>query len=159
MIETLLRDLRSAADFHRLRAEDGAYNLAYSLETFVLEHGRPFIGRDLPKGLKRGRPRICYFNSADAALQHGLTYVEGYALNEGLRPFPHAWCFDGTGAAFELTLKTPCAAYFGIPVRASYLSQHFKRCCRDRCYKPIFDVQSLPTRAEENEAWQFEREV
>jgi hypothetical protein len=144
MLESLLRQLRSHAGSHRARAEAGELNLACSDPTFVLKHARAFLPTPLPPGLMRGCPKHCYFNAADAAVLRGLVYVEGYALHASAGVIEHAWCSDGAQAAYELTLRDLCAAYFGIPVRREHLLEHFTACCESGIYEPIFQPQHLP---------------
>lgn len=87
---------------------------------FFLERGRFFQPQPLPKGIRRGRPKECYFNSLKLALlEDDLTYVEGFVvipLGEGrMGDVEHGWCVTKGGMVIDVTLKKPGLAYFGVP--------------------------------------------
>lgn len=90
----------------------------------VRKHGELCVPQHLPRkqGFRRGRRKECFNNSLFKSFEHGLIYVEGFALTS-LMPIPlhHAWCIDSKRNVFEFTWKQPGLAYFGIPFTAVYL--------------------------------------
>jgi hypothetical protein len=65
------------------------------LEGLVREHGRFFRPQPLPKGrgFRRKKSKQCFFNCIQMALDHGLIYVEGFAMSDASPELPlhHAW--------------------------------------------------------------------
>lgn len=56
-----------------------------SFEELILDCGRAMKAKPMPKNIKRGFPQNCYYNSQKIAFsQHDFTYVEGYAVAEGI---------------------------------------------------------------------------
>ncbi|MEG3838816.1 hypothetical protein [Microcoleus sp. herbarium14] len=74
-------------------------------EQLVLEWGTMMQPKPLPKTIKRGQPRICYANCQRLVLKNrSLTYVEGYAMAQGVSlPLHHAWLLDTDGCAIDPT--------------------------------------------------------
>jgi hypothetical protein len=84
---------------------------------FVLDHGVVCTPQARPKGMPKRRAKQCLLNSFLVADEHGLTYVEGFALT-GLSGIPalHAWCVDDSCRVVDVTWKRPQdACYFGVP--------------------------------------------
>lgn len=85
---------------------------------FVLQHGRWYAPRPLPRPVTRGVPNHCYGNAMVRAVLHDLAYVEGYALlsvrGEPPMLFQHAWCADAEGRLYEVTWKLLGLAYLGV---------------------------------------------
>jgi hypothetical protein len=78
----------------------------------LLQHGKWYEPAPLPQGIRRGQMKQCFYNAAMAAIDHGLRYVEGYALS--IIPVHHAWCVDDAGKVVEVTWKNVGLAYFGV---------------------------------------------
>lgn len=57
-------------------------------------------------------PHGCFRNAALFALEHRLSYVEGYATY--IIPVHHAWCVDHDGRILEVSWKTLGSDYFGV---------------------------------------------
>ena len=90
---------------------------------FVLQMGRDFPSRPLPKGVRRRLPRQCFHNAASLALRRPkeFLYAEGYAFTKGLCT-EHAWCIDREGNAVDITWRDDAAKhYFGVPFLHSYV--------------------------------------
>jgi hypothetical protein len=104
-----------------------------SLFEFYLRHGRWFTPLDtLPKGVRRGTPRACWYNGQMLALTKPdrFAYAEGYAVSSGDLPFPihHGWVIErASGRAVELTWQRPGLEYIGVPIRYEFLREHFNR--------------------------------
>ena len=84
------------------------------IEDFVLQHGRPFSFGPRPKGIRRMAAQQCFDNAFRLARRRGLIYVEGFAVNSFLFPFPHGWCVTGEGVVVDPTWDDGWE-YFGIP--------------------------------------------
>lgn len=57
---------------------------------------------------------MCYRNALNMAIDHGLIYVEGYALPLGLMSVEHAWCLDPSdGKVIDPTWGIS-ADYYGV---------------------------------------------
>lgn len=83
---------------------------------WVLAHGKLWHYERKPKKYRRGKQKQCFYNSLMAAADHGLTYVEGYAIFGSLAVH-HAWNEDRTGFVVDLTLPdyaAKTALYFGV---------------------------------------------
>ncbi|MBI3675185.1 MAG: hypothetical protein HY243_01025 [Proteobacteria bacterium] len=90
---------------------------------FFLKRGRFFEPQPLPKGIRRGRPKECYFNSLKLALlQDDLTYCEGFVViplsKSRMTDVEHGWCVTKSGTVIDVTLEKPGLAYFGVPYTA-----------------------------------------
>lgn len=72
---------------------------------FVQQHGQAYPARPRPRGYRRGRPRLCFNNSAERARDDAsVTYCEGYAWDPWLPfPIPHAWLIGADGGVIDLT--------------------------------------------------------
>ncbi|MCY7385812.1 MAG: hypothetical protein LH628_25255 [Microcoleus sp. CAN_BIN18] len=92
-------------------------------EELVLECGRVMEPKPLPKIIKQGQPRLCYANCKELALKnHNLTYVEGYAMAQGVSiPLQHAWLLDTDGYVIEPTWEPPGCCYLGIPLATAWI--------------------------------------
>jgi hypothetical protein len=98
---------------------------AYIREMFVLEHGVECIAQPLPKGIKRGVPKLCFANARSLVKRRKrLTYCEGFMLTPRVRffPFHHAWAIDEERRVIDPTIEGPeDCGYIGIPVSADEL--------------------------------------
>ena len=67
----------------------------------------------------------CFFNCMDMFLQHGLTYVEGYAVDgtTGL-PIHHAWCTDENSLVYDFTWQKLGKVYFGVAFDENYVRKN-----------------------------------
>jgi hypothetical protein len=91
-----------------------------SVEQFVLMHGRRFNRTALPKGVRFGGLKMCFYNATRLAKSRGLLYVEGYARwNDGAYPLLHAWCADLDGNAYDTTWPEG-TDYFGVAIDLDY---------------------------------------
>lgn len=92
-------------------------------EELVLACGRAMEVKPLPKGIKQGTPKRCYFNSQQLAFKKkDLVYVEGYVLDSDISfPIAHAWVLTPEGHGIDPTWKTPGIAYIGIPFCTQWL--------------------------------------
>jgi hypothetical protein len=77
----------------------------------VVDHGRPYIGINRPKGYRKRKDKQCFWNAADLALSDRGTYVEGYASTpRGV--IHHAWVtLDGVHA-IDPTWRDPAECYY-----------------------------------------------
>lgn len=85
--------------------------------SFVLAHGRTWLGRARPAGIPPRPAGRCYPSTLDWCQQHhGWFYAEGFALypDTGL-PQLHAWAVGGT-VVLDLTWPKPAPVYFGVPI-------------------------------------------
>lgn len=96
-----------------------AYN---GIEDLILKHGEVFVPAPLPPDIKKGRMKMCFKNSAGAALSldGGWEYTEGVALSKGLIPVQHAW-LSYDGRAFDPTW-TDGVEYVGVVFDKALLS-------------------------------------
>jgi hypothetical protein len=86
-------------------------------EDFVLQHGEWFELCPWTKHALEGAPKSCYAHSARlCAENHGLAYVEGFALysRELLLPLPHAWVTNAAGELIDGTWRNAGVAYLGV---------------------------------------------
>jgi len=125
----LLAELHYLLQLAENRFKHAAKNLPFLREAeFLLEHGRFYTPRPLPKGLKAGRQRGCYLVSQlHAGNTADLTYVEGYGQCSGFC-HPHAWCVDAEGEVIDRTWtgrtgRPVGQAYFGVPLDRAYVKE------------------------------------
>jgi len=81
-------------------------------EDFLLQHGVWYRPRRLSRRIRKGPIKRCYANALRVAIQHGLSYVEGYA--NSIIPVAHAWCTNDNGQLYEVTWPEPGSAYLGV---------------------------------------------
>lgn len=124
------------------------------LDPFVLKHGRPFTKIDVPRGIRRGKPRECYRNSLHLAKRKGWIYVEGFALLDGWHPLLHAWVVQPNkpGLAIDVTTNL-CTEYYGIPLRLDYVQALYDRKGKG-CWSVLDDWHSnFPILRDKPEMW------
>jgi len=92
------------------------------VKDFVRRYGRFFTPQQLPKQFRRGGVKLCFANSYRMAIDHSLTYVEGFAVSQLISDYAtlHAWCVDARGNVLDRTWGLG-VAYFGIPFQTDYL--------------------------------------
>ena len=106
-----------------------------SLAEFLLKNGREFTPQPLPPGFAKMKIGNCYQNAAQLALiETSLTYCEGYAAGCIPVPVQHAWCCLPDGKVIDPTWEPRRGrkvirgeAYFGIPIKTSYLLHRLAR--------------------------------
>ena len=91
-------------------------------EELVLDCGVETSFAPLPKNIKRGLPKSCYYNCFQLLREDlNLTYSEGYALDlELLLPLIHAWLVNKDGEVIDPTWNNCNAAYLGIPFNTQW---------------------------------------
>ena len=127
----LLNELRQylqnqAALIKQVRPQpDWKYN---GFEELVLDCGTVIEAKSLPKNIKRGLPKSCYWYSQQLAFKRkSLTYVEGYALAEDVpMAVAHAWLLTPEGYAIEPTWETPGICYLGVPFSTEWVKSVLK---------------------------------
>lgn len=93
-----------------------------SLRDFVAREGIDYgPGSPLPEGVARMPAKECFANALLTAAEHGLTYVEGWAL--GVIPVHHAWCVDEAGRVIDPTWAEPGSDYCGVPMALDYVDE------------------------------------
>lgn len=102
-------------------------------EELVLDCGTVMKPQPLPKNIKRGLPKSCYWNSQQIAFKRtDLAYVEGYVLiTEPTFVTAHAWLLTPEGYAIDPTWETPGAIYLGVPFSTKWVKSFLKRRGRD----------------------------
>ena len=99
------------------RYKQGISNGYYAgISDFLLRHGVWYEPVPFPAGIRKGRKKYCFRNSAVLAIEHSqiFRYVEGYALYPGTEPVHHAWNLDRDGNLFDRTWKNGGTAYLGV---------------------------------------------
>lgn len=96
-------------------------------EEVVLKFGRSYRKQPLPKGIKRGEKKQCFFNAAMLVMNNDLIYVEGFALLPNIPlPIHHAWCIaEGEDAVIDPT-SDKLVEYIGIPFRLPVIEDVWK---------------------------------
>lgn len=91
----------------------------------LLNNSRFMQSQPLPAGMDRGKVKACYYNSQVAVLsQPELTYVEGYAIRDGLLlPLPHAWVMTPEGTAIDPTWENNRGCYLGVAFNTDWLME------------------------------------
>lgn len=95
----------------RTRAEGFNYS---SMEDFLLDRAQFWTPAPLPKDVRQGIPKYCFWNALKLAQRRrkSLRYVEGVALH--MIPTHHAWCVTADGQVVDPTWAEPGSAYFGV---------------------------------------------
>ena len=101
------------------------------IPSFLHTYGRLFSAQPLPKGIRCGRPQVCFANSYRLLKRHGkrlgLAYAEGFAVSLIVRHAAlHAWCVDRDGNVFDPTWNVG-AAYLGVALKTEYVMGEIKR--------------------------------
>ncbi len=140
MTEIELGELPAGSTKIYLEALSTFMGTPYSLNGLILNHGTVFhawanLGH-YPTWIKYDRPRRCYANAANMAMDspatgaRALVYCEGLAFHpvqSWVGPIPHAWVAEqNTGLILDPTWghRANPGNYYGIPFRRSYLSRY-----------------------------------
>ena len=97
-------------------------------EELVLDCGLEMEAGPLPKGIKLGLPKSCYWNCQKLiSKRKNLFYVEGYVLNREISfPIAHAWLTTKNKEVIDPTLREPGIYYFGIPFSTQWIKNLIK---------------------------------
>ena len=108
----LLREIRPNQDWKYVGFEELIINVGVAMQA-----------KPLPTTIKRGLPKSCYYNSQRLAFkQNDLTYVEGYAVAEGISlAIAHSLLMTPDGYAVDPTWDNPGTAYLGIPLSTKWV--------------------------------------
>ncbi len=120
-----------------MQAEDAlAYlrrDLAFRAERdasarYVLEHGKPFVPSQRPKGLRKRRNRYCFANAASVVGDYpdlGYRYCEGWAVSASGHSLAiqHAWLTVDGSTAVDVTWLEPGLAYLGVMIESAELAR------------------------------------
>lgn len=92
-----------------------------SIEDFVLQEGRSFEPKPLPKHIQKMQMKMCFMNAFQLATTYNnYKYVEGYA--SGIIPVQHAWCVDDDGNVVDPTwVYDPEDSYYGVEFNTNFL--------------------------------------
>jgi hypothetical protein len=86
----------------------------------MMRYGRLFTpGTDAGGGYPM-MPALAGSNAYQRAVGSGLLYVEGYACRPPGIHIRSAWCLDGE-TVVDPGFREPGTAYFGVPLRSSYV--------------------------------------
>jgi hypothetical protein len=110
-------DTRLRSSVEMLRNSSGKLPNGYCYANpadFVLREGRFFMPKPLPGKIPRGKLGLCFRNALSTSTEHGLPYVEGYALYSGTLPTLHAWNIDTEGGVIDTTWRLVGEAYLGV---------------------------------------------
>ena len=93
----------------------------HSIETFVFKHGKRMGKRsEKSDNYPKGKIKECFRNAFLLAVEHDLTYCEGYAM--GIIPVLHAWCIDEDSHVIDITWDEG-TEYIGVPFSIKYVNK------------------------------------
>lgn len=120
---TLKTMLQERADLMKTIHSKNEHWKYKGFEELVLECGREMEAIPLPKKIKPGFKKQCYFNCIELIQKHpDLTYVEGYALDADISfPVTHAWLMNPQGKAIDPTWESAALCYIGIPFQTQWV--------------------------------------
>ncbi len=97
-------------------------------EELVLDCGLEMEAIPLPKAIKLGLPKSCYWNCQKLiSKRKDLFYVEGYVLDREISfPIAHAWLTTKNKEVIDPTLREPGIYYFGIPFSTQWIKNLIK---------------------------------
>ncbi len=97
-------------------------------EELVMDCGSLMKAKPLPKNIKHGSPKQCYWNCQKLVFKRkNLTYVEGYAIApEVTIPVAHAWLLNLEGDVIDPTWNPPGTVYLGVPFSTSWVKSFMK---------------------------------
>lgn len=122
-VVTLKTMLQERADLMKTIHNKNADWKYKGFEELVLDCGREMEAIPLPKKIKPGFKKQCYFNCIELIQKHqDLTYVEGYALDANISfPVAHAWLMNPQGQAIDPTWESGGLCYIGIPFQTQWV--------------------------------------
>jgi hypothetical protein len=84
-------------------------------EDLLLKHGHFYAPQPLPRGVRRGTSKQCFWNAfRRASGDSRFRYAEGFVICADLRiPILHGFLVDDAGA-YDCTLPEPGVLYYGI---------------------------------------------
>ena len=113
--------LRTVYDFHRRNSTLRPGFKYNSIEVFVLKNGKRMGQRsERSDNFPKGTIKECFRNAYLLAVEHDLTYCEGYAM--GIIPTLHAWCLDKDGHVIDITWKDGIE-YIGVMFSTKYVNK------------------------------------
>jgi len=126
-IDTVLDYLEGMVKFRKENITQPPKLKYICTEDFVLQNGRPFEFRPLPKHIAPMEMKECYRNSFQTLIDnHDLTYCEGFATS-GILPVLHAFLVDMEGYVVDPTW-TDGIDYYGVPFKREFvISQTIKQ--------------------------------
>lgn len=97
-------------------------------EELVLEYGIEMESSPLPKGMKPGLPKACYWNCQQLMYKRkNLIYVEGYALDMDISfPLSHAWLMTKDKKVIDPTWRNSNIYYLGVPLSTEWVKTILK---------------------------------
>lgn len=92
-------------------------------EELVLNCGTLMKAKPLPRNIKHGSPKQCYWNCQELVYKRkNLTYVEGYAIAPEVSiPVAHAWLINPEGDVIDPTWNPLGTVYLGVPFSTSWV--------------------------------------
>jgi hypothetical protein len=125
VLELLERRIKELERFTAPSEGPWAGYTGITLERYVIQHGRPFVGIERPKGFRRRAAKQCFHSATMLAIDGRGTYVEGYAAPyHGKLLIEHAWIMVDAVHAIDVTWIDPeRAAYFGVPIPSAVLAK------------------------------------
>lgn len=104
-------------------------------EDLLLREGQVFDRKVLPRGLRHGLAKQCFFNAAEIVKKQPdrYAYCEGFANPGSIIPVHHAWVMDlRDGIAIEVTWDDDLFSgtgprYIGVPVSTQFALEAVER--------------------------------
>lgn len=114
---TLMREIHSKPDW-----KYGGF------EELVLDCGTLIKAKPLPRNIKHGSPKQCYWNCQELVFKRkNLTYVEGYAIAPQVSiPVAHAWLLTPEGYVIDPTWNPLGIVYLGVPLSTDWIKSFLK---------------------------------
>lgn len=99
-----------------------------AFEELVLDCGILMKAKPLPRNIKHGSPKQCYWNCQELVFKRkNLTYVEGYAIAPQVPiPVSHAWLLTPEAYVIDPTWNPPGVVYLGIPLSTNWVKSFLK---------------------------------
>lgn len=92
-------------------------------EELVLDCGTLIKAKPLPRNIKHGSPKQCYWNCQELVFKRkNLTYVEGYAIAPQVSiPVAHAWLLTPEGYVIDPTWHPLGIVYLGVLLSTDWI--------------------------------------
>ncbi len=117
-----------------------------TLQGLVLKHGVGRYGSKLPKGIRKGAPKLCFMHAFNLMLQNEqrFIYCEGFGIKTslGIVVGEHAWVLDKENnyQVVDKTWSNPDnGVYLGIPFKPTYV---IEAVCKKKTYGLLDDWQN-----------------